>query len=150
LIVYLNTSALIPLIVDEPSSAACRRIWDDADRVVTSRLTYVEAAAALAQALRLGRLDQAQHRTGFELLNTLWSQLTVIDVDQALVSQAAADAELWGLRGYDAVHCASARLVDDTGVVGAAGDQALLTAWRTAGITTFDTNAQMPEGNHPE
>ena len=105
-------------------------------------MTYVEAAAALAQSRRLGRLDIAGHRVAVELLETLWAQMVVIDVDQALVTEAAAAAELWSLRGYDAVHCASARLVDGADVVGAAGDQALLTAWRAAGITTFDTNAQ--------
>jgi predicted nucleic acid-binding protein len=142
LIVYLDTSALIPTIVDEPSSEACRRIWDDADLVVTSRLTYVEAAAALAQARRLGRLDLAGHHAALGLLNTFWSDMLVIDVDQALVTEAAAAADRWSLRGYDAVHCASARLVDGADVVGAAGDQALLTVWRAAGISTFDTNAQ--------
>jgi predicted nucleic acid-binding protein len=140
LIVYLDTSALIPIIVDEPSSAACRRIWNDADTIVTSRLTYVETAAALAQSKRLGRLDSAGHRVGLELLDKVWREMAVIDVDQALVLEAAADAERWSLRGYDAVHCASARLVLDVDVVGAAGDQALLTAWRAAGLTTFDTN----------
>lgn len=52
---YLDTSAFVPLLIDEPTSAACRRFWDDADEVVSSRPRYVETAAALAQARRLGR-----------------------------------------------------------------------------------------------
>ena len=47
---YLDTSAFIPLLLKEPSSAACRRFWDDCDAVVSNRLLYVETAAALAQA----------------------------------------------------------------------------------------------------
>lgn len=54
---YLDTSAIVALLVAEPGSAACRRFWDDADAVVTCRIAYVEAAAALAQAERTGRLD---------------------------------------------------------------------------------------------
>jgi predicted nucleic acid-binding protein len=50
---YLDTSALVPLLIAEPTSAACRRFWDDADTVVFSRLLYVETAAALAQARRM-------------------------------------------------------------------------------------------------
>jgi uncharacterized protein len=65
---YLDTSAVVPLIVKETSSGACRRFWDDADDLVTSRLTYVEAAAALAQAQRLGRLAPRAHRRGVSLL----------------------------------------------------------------------------------
>jgi predicted nucleic acid-binding protein len=109
----------------------------------------VETAAALAQSKRLGRLDPAGHRVGLELLDKVWREMAVIDVDQALVSEAASDAERWSLRGYDAVHCASARLVEDVDVVGAAGDQALLTAWRAAGLTTFDTNTYAADGSPP-
>lgn len=47
---YLDASAFVPLLIAEPGSAACRRFWNDADSVVSSRLLYVETAAALAQA----------------------------------------------------------------------------------------------------
>lgn len=60
---YLDTSAIVPLLVAEQASAACRRFWDDADAVVSCRLLYVQAAAALAQAHRMQRLDSAQHAT---------------------------------------------------------------------------------------
>ena len=56
---YLDTSAFIPLLIDEPTSEACRRFWDDADVIVSSRLLYVETAAALAQAGRMGASPRA-------------------------------------------------------------------------------------------
>ncbi|HEY5854858.1 MAG TPA: type II toxin-antitoxin system VapC family toxin [Aldersonia sp.] len=58
---YLDTSALVPLLVAEPISPACRRLWDDADAVVSCRLMYVEVAAALAQAQRMDRLSARAH-----------------------------------------------------------------------------------------
>ncbi|AAK48287.1 PilT protein domain protein [Mycobacterium tuberculosis] len=44
------------------------------------------------------------------------------------------------MRGYDAVHCASAEQLDDDEVVAAAADQRLLTAWLELGMATYDTN----------
>lgn len=50
MITYLDMPAFIPLLVQEPASADCRRIWDAASASVTTRLLYVEATAALHQA----------------------------------------------------------------------------------------------------
>jgi predicted nucleic acid-binding protein len=56
LIIYLDTSAVVPLLIREPSSASCRLVWNACDDAFTSRLTLVETAAALAQAFRNGRM----------------------------------------------------------------------------------------------
>lgn len=138
---YLDTSAFVPLLVQEPGSAACGRFWDDADAVVTSRLTYVETASALAQAERLGRLTAPSHAACRHHLDRLWSEIGVADVDDRVVVRAAEIARKFGLRGYDAVHCASAEQVADDDFVAATGDRALLAAWSKLGVSTFDTNA---------
>jgi len=137
---YLDTSAFVPLLVAEPGSAACRRLWDDADDVVTCRLTYVETAAALAAARRGGRLDGAQHTAALALLDRLWPELDVIEIDEAVARLAAGFAERFALRGYDAVHCACAGCLDDDDLVAATGDARLLQAWAELGIATYDPN----------
>jgi len=138
---YLDTSAFVPLLVREPGSAACGRFWDDADALVTSRLTYVEIDAALAQAERVGRLTAVSHAACRHHLDRLWSEIGVADVDDRVVSRAAELAREFGLRGYDAVHCASAEQVADDDLVAATGDRALLSAWSSLGVSTFDPNA---------
>lgn len=138
---YLDTSAFVPLLVDEPSSQACRRFWDDADAVVSSRMLYVETAAALAQAHRMARLNDDEYASCRRLLDQLWPQIEVAEVDESLILRAAQIAESKALRGYDAVHCASAEQLEDTDLVAASGDKRLLEAWRTLGVATFDTNA---------
>ncbi|MGZ0149858.1 type II toxin-antitoxin system VapC family toxin [Kribbella sp. WER1] len=137
---YLDTSAFVPLLVSEPSSAACRRFWDDADAVVSSRLLYVETAAALAQAHRGARLDDQAYASCRRLLDQLWAQLEIAEVDQPLIQRAAELADLLALRGYDAVHCASAEQLEDADLVVASGDKRLLDAWKSLGLATFDTN----------
>jgi hypothetical protein len=137
---YLDTSAFVPLLIAEPISAACRRFWDDADAVVSSRLLYVETAAALAQARRMDRLTGHSYDTALRMLEALWPQVEVVEVDEALVVRAATVAHQLGLRGYDAVHCASAEQLNDEDVVAACGDQRLLSAWAEVGVSTYDTN----------
>jgi uncharacterized protein len=137
---YVDTSAFVPLLIAESSSTACRRFWDDADVVVSCRLLYVETAAALAQASRMGRLSTSGHDAALEMLEGLWPQVEVVEADEALVVRAAVLAHQQGLRGYDAVHCAAVEQINDDDVVAAAGDRPLLSAWAEIGVATYDTN----------
>jgi predicted nucleic acid-binding protein len=136
---YLDTSAVVPLLISETSSPSCERFWDDADTVVTSRLTYVETAAALAQARRLDRITDRTHHEAMTLLDQLWPQFEIVEADQLTVVRTAALARQLALRGYDAVHCAAAESIRDERVVAASGDRELLRAWSELGLATYDT-----------
>ena len=142
MIVYFDTSAIVPIVIDEPSSAIAARLWDEADRVVSSRLVYAEGRAALAMARRLDRIDERELREAVDNFESLHDQLDVIEVTERLIREAGGLAEQLSLRGYDAVHLASARLVDDAETVLAAGDQSLLVAARAIGISTADLTRQ--------
>lgn len=140
MIVYFDTSALVPLLVAEPTSAVCERLWLDADGLVTSRLTYVEAAAAMARAERLKRLTGRSHARAIRQLDELWDYLNVVEVDSYLVRLAARLARTHGLRGYDAVHCAAVERLVAPELVAATGDKELLAAWEDLGVVTVDIN----------
>ena len=135
---YFDTSAILPIVIEEPSSPAASRLWEEADRVVSSRLVYAEGRAALAMAHRMNRLDQRALRAGVEEFEALYDQLDAVEVTEDLVREAGALAERLGLRGYDAVHLASAHLVDDSEMVFAAGDRELLAAAQALGLATAD------------
>jgi predicted nucleic acid-binding protein len=92
----------------------------------------------LAIARRLDRLDERELREAVDDFESLHDQLDVIEVTDGLIRDAGGLAEQLSLRGYDAVHLASARLVDDPDMVLAAGDQSLLAAARALGIATAD------------
>lgn len=138
MIAYFDTSALVSLVISEPSSETCGHIWDGADTVVGTRLVYVEASAAVAQAERMDRLSTSGARTSRGILEELWSAITVIELDQHLMVEAGRLAKLHALRGYDAVHCAAAVLVNDADLIGVSGDRRLLAGWRAEGVTTID------------
>ena len=140
MITYFDTSAVVPLLVAEPASAFCRQLWDSSDAVVTFRLLYVETAAALAQALRLDRIRHRDHQAALRLLDQLWEEFDIVEADAQVIDRAAELAHAAALRGYYAVHCASAEQVTDADLVLASGDHALLTATARLGIATADTN----------
>ena len=140
MIAYFDTSAVIPLLVDdEPGTEVALTAWLGADAVVTVRLTFAEAAAALARAARLGRLTSLALDEALSQLDELWSQLDIVEIDDHLVRSAAALARQHSLRGYDAVHCAAALRIASADAVGLAGDSDLLAGWRAEGLRVIDT-----------
>lgn len=141
MILYLDSSALIPLLVDEPTSFACAQLWDAADRVVCTRLGYIEAAAALAMAERMGRVTTDEHLRALSNLDVLWSETDVIELGAELMAEAAELARRHGLRGYDATHCAAAIEANGADLVAASGDRRLLAAWQAEGVAVSNTSA---------
>jgi predicted nucleic acid-binding protein len=141
-IVYFDTSAILPIVIEEASSLTASRLWDDADRLVSSRLVYVEARAALAMARRMDRLGEDDLRAAVQDFESLHEQLDIVEVTPGLVHDAGSLAERFALRGHDAVHLASAQLVQDPDLVLAAGDLSLLEAAQALGMAT--SNLQNP------
>jgi predicted nucleic acid-binding protein len=75
------------------------------------------------------------------ILDRLWDEFEIIDVDDPVIRRAAQLAHTCALRGYDAVHCASAEQLDDDDLVVAAGDRKLLDACLSLGMATADVNS---------
>jgi uncharacterized protein len=138
---YVDTSAFVPLLAAEPTSSACAEFWRTADAVVSCRIVYAETAAALAGIERSGRLTAAAHRRARAVMDALYIEFEIVDVDDALVRRAGDLAHRLRLRGYDAVHCAAAARLDELDLVAASGDKHLLAAWRELGIATYDPAA---------
>lgn len=142
MIAYFDTSAVVPLLVDdEPGAEICRQAWSLADAVVTSRLMYVEAVTALARAERMDRLTEEAHDRAVLGLDAIWSQFDVVEIGEASVHRAAGLARQHRLRGYDAVHCAAALSIAGPETVAVGSDRHLIAAWRAEGLDVIDTLA---------
>lgn len=120
MIVYFDTSAVVKLLVDEDDAELARRAWVAADEVVFSRLAEPETRAALAAASRRRRIDAGELRTAKSELVWRLVRGVRIDVSSGICAHAGDLAERHALRGYDAVHLASAL---------AAGPELLLASW---------------------
>jgi hypothetical protein len=131
LIAYFDTSALIPLVVEEAGSERAAQLWDAAERLVTVRVAYPEGRAALAQAQRLRRLTARRYRSARDGFEDLWRQLDRVEVTLELAQRAGDLAEQLALRGYDAIHLAAAEALADPDLVLVAGDEPLCQAAAT-------------------
>lgn len=134
MIAYFDTSSIVPLLIEEAGSETAERLWDEADRLVSIRLVYAEGHAALAQASRGRRLDRPQLRRAVADLLSLYGQLDLVEVTDALVRRAGPLAEQYALRGYDALHLAAAEVVKDNELVFVSGDAILCQAADDLGI----------------
>lgn len=134
MIAYFDTSAFMKLIVEEQGSAHAAELWERATHSVSSLLLYPEGRAALRRAHRAGRLGVAGSRTAVATFDQLWRRCASVPVDVRLALRAGELAHTHGLRGYDAVHLASALSLEVTDVVLIAADHALCDAAAAGGL----------------
>jgi len=81
----------------------------------------------------MGRIDSNTLRSAVHAIDELYAELRVIGIDGALAQFAGELTELHGLRGYDAVHLASAISVEDAGLVAVTWDRDLADAMVACG-----------------
>jgi len=108
MIVYLDTSALVKHYVQESDSEEVERVIGEARLVGTAAITRVEIAAALAKAVRTRLLSTDEAAEALSAFEAEWESLVRLQLHELLLARAASLAWERGLRGYDAVHMASA------------------------------------------
>jgi len=122
-------------VFDEPGSELAAELWDRAESVVSSQLIYPEARAAAAAAHRGRRITSATLRRAVDTFDRLCTELEVIGLDPDLARTAGDLAEVYGLRGYDAVHLATALSIDVDSMLLATWDGDLARAAVAAGCS---------------
>lgn len=69
----------------------------------------------------MDRITDPNHRAALRSLDDLWRDFRVTETDEIVIRRAAELADRHALRGYDAVHCASAERIADADPVVASG-----------------------------
>ena len=110
MILYLDTSALVKRYIAELGTAQVSQAIAEADLVGTSIIARAEMAAALAKAVRMTVLARDAADAALQVFRSEWPRLVRVQTTELLIARADALAWEWGLRGYDAVHLASAVL----------------------------------------
>jgi hypothetical protein len=142
---YVDTSAIVKLVVDEPESQALRTFIDGAD-LVSCELILTEVPRAIRRAAARDErlpLDVLMTRAGQTI-----DSLALAPLDRGLLLAAGALAEPL-LRALDAIHVAAAA---DLGPIDALvtydGRQAA--AARLAGMRTMSPNPGASRGDEPD
>jgi predicted nucleic acid-binding protein len=133
-IVYFDTSALLKLIVGEHGSPLAAALYNRADMVVTSRIADIEVRSALAAGLRGAIMDAAEYRDALDRWEQLAPTFATVELTGAVAHRAAELVGDSALRAGDAVHVASA-VVMQPGAVVAAWDERVSEAARGHGLT---------------
>jgi uncharacterized protein len=110
-ILYLDTSALVKLYATESGSMQTRRAVNRADQVASSLLAYVETRAAFARKKRMRQLSDAELERSKRAFELDWNGFVRLPADLETVRRAGDLAEQFQLRGYDALHLATADLL---------------------------------------
>lgn len=134
LIFYFDTSALVKLVVVEDGSDLAAELWGGAYPAASSILADPEGRAALAAARRLDRLGKKAHQEALRAFEQLFGELAAIGVDEALAARAGEHAEDLALRGYDAIHLATALELGGEEVVLVTWDRDLARAAERVGL----------------
>ena len=139
MIIYLDTSSLVKLYVDETDSKTVRNWTQEAEVLATSRVAYAEAMAALARRQREGSLDTLAFEDATGRLNADWEDFAVMEVDERSAGQLAVKH---ALRGFDAIHLAAAvgihRAAAGAQVAFLSFDDRQLEAARSEGLVVLD------------
>jgi len=104
---YLDTSSLVKLFVEEVGSDAVRALVGDAAIVSTSIVAYAETRATLTRLRRTRDLTPVGFAAAKRDFEAQWPSILALDVTPSVGREAGDLAERYGLRGFDALHLAS-------------------------------------------
>ncbi len=143
MILYLDTSSLLKLYLDEDHSDLVHTWAKGAEVLCTSRVTLPEAMAALARRWRLGDLDDASFDATRQALADDWPGFSAVDLNEEAAGELAVRLDL---RGFDAVHLAAAVEVvteSDAPTFFTSFDQQLNRAARAEGLAVLDADSDL-------
>lgn len=105
---YVDTSALIKRFVAEPGSALLHRLVAHAGPVATTTIAYAEVYAGLTRKRWEGGLAPDQYARACEQFEQDWHAYVRVDLHDEILVLARDLIRRHRLRGFDAIHLASA------------------------------------------
>lgn len=116
MIVYLDTSSLVRVYVDEEGSRGVVELIDKSMAAATSMVAYAESRAAFARRMREGAFTKTGYKKLVLSFERDWINYVQVKVTQELIQLAGNLAEKHALRDFDAIHLASAAMLTKSGV----------------------------------
>jgi predicted nucleic acid-binding protein len=110
---FWDTSALIPLMLDEPETGRMRRLLTEDGSIVTASITPIEIASVLWRRRHAGRLPVAAHHDADAMFAELSARWNEVAQTSATVQAALDVVTRHPLRTLDAIQLAAAIVVSD-------------------------------------
>lgn len=140
MILYLDTSALVKRYFKEPYSEEVVSRWREATEIVTSSVAYAEAMASFYRKKRATAFEDELMEQIVSDLRADWHSFIRIQVNDELNEYIDKAIEAHPLRGFDAIHLASAMIMHEkfqADLLFTCFDKKLTQAAQTEGIQTF-------------
>lgn len=108
MIAYAESSAVLAWLLGEPAGADVRRLLEGAERVVSSTLTQVECARALARGVGSERLGRGDELAALRLMDEAATAWVTLEMSGRVLARARAPFPVEPVRTLDALHLATA------------------------------------------
>ena len=108
MILYLDTSAILKRYFQEPFSEELAVTWNSAEAIVSSSVAYAETMATIYRKKKETGLDSKIIQETIETFKTDWNSFIQVKVTNDLNSYLDNMLKKYALRGFDAIHLASA------------------------------------------
>jgi len=108
MIIYIDASALVKRYIAEAGSEEVKDLIAQAEVVGTGIISRAEVPAAISRAVRSNIITVTTGTSAIRSFEYDWENLVRLQIDNNIAAKAGAIAWKLGLRGYDAVHLASA------------------------------------------
>jgi len=115
LILYTDTSSLIKLYLVEEGSAEMGNLVAAATQVTTSNVAYAETRVGLARAFRDGRVNEGGFQNARQKFESEWPGIGAVELSDEILHEAGDLGDVYPIRGFDAIHLASAKQVREQG-----------------------------------
>ena len=139
---YLDTSALIKRFISEKGSRLILALFKRNESIATAKIAYAEMYAGLTRKLREGGLSNIQYALACRQFESDWNAYLRVDVQDTILLRARDLIQRHPLRGFDAVHLASALSLQDAlgeDMTFVAADERLLRAARAEHLGVLHT-----------
>ncbi len=111
MILFIDSSALVKLYVQEDGSDRVRSAAQESDMLAVCRITWVEVMAALARRQREPTPGGADIATARLRFSADWPKYLCAELTPELAQLAGDFADTFALRAFDSVQLAAAELV---------------------------------------
>jgi uncharacterized protein len=110
---FWDSSAIVPTLVDEPTSAKLRDLAQDEEAIIVWWGSVVECASAIGRRERTGSLDPAGAAEALETLEQQCAAWSELPPTESLRDDARRIVRVHDLRAADALQLAAARAASD-------------------------------------
>ncbi len=113
-LVYLDTSALVKRYYRELGTKIVQELIINSSIIVVSKIAYAEIISALMRKRREGMLSMDDYQRVLAGFKNDWSNFyVVIELTDDIINRTEGLIENYPLRGFDAIHLASALVFQD-------------------------------------